>query len=236
MKLPLLGRLSRFLDPKDPSRRFLGLTVFLVGCCLLPLSLIACAATFKGADLRAPEDHHFIRTEPVAAAAFQWLLVQTGDGARKFDDSVFEKKIQHIFYDSQTFTKPSQVFTDPSQGKVEAAYKLQVVLEIKEPLNSSSLLGHIGNWVSGVVTLTVIPFLHSRADYFMAVTVEKNSQVLKRYEYKHHMHTWIQFPFLAVFGPHINTTEVENEVEKEVMEDLLLVLRDDLLRDHVIVN
>lgn len=229
MKLPLLGRLARLLDPKDPSRRFLGLTVFLVGCCLLPLSLIACAATFKGADLRAPEGHHFIRTEPGAAAVFRWLVVQTGDSVREFDDSILEKKTQRLFYGSQLFTKPTF-------GKVEEAYKLQVILEKKKSVNSSSLLGQIGGWISGVVTLTVIPLLHSRADYFMAVTVEKKGQLLKRYEYQHHMHTWIQFPFLAVFGPHINATEVENEVEKEVIEDLFLALRDDLLKDHVIVN
>jgi hypothetical protein len=88
-------------------------------------------------------------------------------------------------------------------------------------------LGFISGFICGL-SLFVIP-AYARDDYILTVDVKKGEEVLKQYQYKDHLNTWIQL-FLVFMTP----THHPDKVVREVMDNMLLKFLYDLESDKIL--
>jgi len=129
---------------------------------------------------------------------------------------VFQEEIEKIFSESEVFSKFSA-------GIGSEEYHLTLVLRNEGNLGLAFLSG----FISGL-TFTIIPG-YAKDEYILTVDVKRGDQVLKRYQYKHYMDTWIQL-FLIFLTP----THSPEKVSREVMDDLLLNFLYDLGKDKIL--
>ena len=157
-------------------------SAFLVA--LLSGSLAGCAA-FPGKVL--PER----RPERVSTAKFpvdfevEWYTVERRNNfaARSFSNEV------------RTVLNESGMFSEVAYGKGQAPLHLHFRMNNEGNMFLGKLLGVISG-----LTLTVLP-AYARDDYILTVDVKKDERLLKSYEYKDHMTTWIQlFLIFAMHG------------------------------------
>lgn len=74
----------------------------------------------------------------------------------------------------------------------------------------------------------IIP-AYDKQDYILTVQVKKGDQLLKQYEYKQHMYTWVQLPLMFILMP----TNAPAKVEKKVIDNMLLNFLYDSQKDEI---
>jgi hypothetical protein len=129
---------------------------------------------------------------------------------------IFQEEIDKVF-------SRSDVFLKFGAGVGGEKYHLSLVLRNE----GNMALGFISGFICGL-SLFVIP-AYARDDYILTVDVKKGEEVLKQYQYKDHLNTWIQL-FLVFMTP----THHPDKVVREVMDNMLLKFLYDLESDKIL--
>ena len=131
---------------------------------------------------------------------------------------IFQEEIEKVFGQSKFFQKYG-----PGVGLGD--YHFSMVLQ-----NEGNLcLAGISGFISGI-TLTLIPG-YAKDEFVLIVDVKKENHVLKQYQYKHYMDTWIQ-----LFMVFLTATHNPKDVSRQVIDDMLLNFLHDLEKDQILVQ
>jgi len=132
--------------------------------------------------------------------------------------AIFQEEIEKVFRQSNFFQKHS-----PGVGSGD--YHFSMVLQNE----GNMCLAGISGFISGL-TLTIIPG-YAKDEYILTVDVKKEGEVLKQYQYRHYMDTWIQ-----LFMIFLTATHNPQEVARQVIDDMLLNFLHDLEKDQILVQ
>lgn len=131
-----------------------------------------------------------------------------GIGSTNFSQEVYE------------VLRKSKLFSKISAGMGPETYHLSIELQAK---GSPSLL----SVVLSISTMAIIPG-YTSDEYVLTVLVHKGNKLLKQYQYKRHIETWVHL--FLVFGTHPATAI------RETMDDMLLNLLHDMQKDQILTS
>ncbi len=124
----------------------------------------------------------------------------------------------------QVFAK-SNLFSKCSPGKGNSDYHFSIFMK-NEGDNTSTQLSGI---ISGL-TLTLIP-VKVTDEFILTVDVKKGDNVIKQYQYKHSIDTWIQL-FLVFMTPSHSPIKTLHQT----WEDMLLAFLHDFEKDYILIT
>jgi hypothetical protein len=128
----------------------------------------------------------------------------------------FQEEVDKVFGTSNTFSK---------FGAGIGAERYHISLVLRNEGNFG--LAFLSGFISGF-TFTVLPG-YARDEYVLVADVKKGDQVLKQYQYKDYVGTWIQL-FLVFLAP----THWPPNVTRDVVDNMLLNFLHDLEADRIL--
>lgn len=172
-------------------------------------------ASFPGNELPKYSYDQLTVPQQKVAIDFDARFVSFGKenaGGVKF----FQDRIEKVF-------AKSQVFAGSSAAVGSAPYHLSLTLENSGNLGGAMITG----FLSGL-TFTVLPG-YAKDEYLLKVDVKQGDTLLKQYQYRDHMETWVEL--FMIFGM---PSHLPKDTAGEVIDNMLLHLVADLQKDGIL--
>lgn len=128
----------------------------------------------------------------------------------------FQEEINNIFSKSNLFSKYSP-------GNANSDYHFSIIMKDESDELSTTICAAVT-----LFSLTVIP-VKVRDELILTIDVKKDDKVIKQYQYKHYVDTWIQL-FLIFMTP----THSPEKVMRGVWDDMLLAFLHDFEQDNIL--
>ena len=229
------------------AQNFIKTQIKIIGMlfCLV-LFAVGCGASFPGRELPRVTYEQIAPHDPKPTISYEANFVELGEielGEMRYREFpkppsgllMLEEEIGKVFNKSQMF---SEINTDARTGQ----YHITLFLHRKAPAGfASESLGSFYTSCLWAYTLFIFPY-YEKSEYFLTAEVKKGAisrkvnfykngdQVLKQYEYRDHMKTWAQFPFLLI----LSATHHHDKVERKVIDNMLLNFLNDLGKDKIL--
>jgi hypothetical protein len=197
------------MRPRSPNM----MRCFIIGvfCCL---SVVGCAS-FPGKQLPIYTYEQIAPQDPKPSIDYDAKFISLGrENAAAV--RILQEEIEKVF-------NRSNLFSTISAGIGSEKYHLSIVLKDE----GNVALAFLSGFISGL-TFAVLP-AYGRDEYVLSVDVKKGDQLLKQYQYKDHMNSWIQL-FLIVLTP----THWPPDVAKNIIDNMLLNFLHDVENDKIL--
>lgn len=134
-----------------------------------------------------------------------------------FYDENFYREIKEVFSKSNVFQRfrPRREFEK---------YHFTMTLQNKGNLSLALLSG----FISGS-TLFIIPG-YARDEFILTVDVKKEGQIIKKYQYRNYMHSWVHIIFMFF----LTDTNHPRTIRRDVIDNMLLNFLHDLEKDEIL--
>jgi hypothetical protein len=175
--------------------------VFFLGC-----------ASFPGKELPAYTHEHIAPPAQKLAVSYDVKALMFGKENERTTKTV-QDEIEKVL-------KASPLFSQVGPGVGLGEYQYSFVFRNE----GSFALAFLSGFISGF-TFTIVP-AYGRDEYILTVDVKKEDKVLKTYEYKDHMDSWIQL-FLVFLMP----SHWPENVGKEVVDNMIMNFLHDFAHD-----
>jgi len=180
-------------------------------------TIVAGCASFPSHQLPRYEYGQFVSASPRPSVNYDVRFLSIGQPNQAAQD-VLTKRID------STFSR-AQVFSSHAPGTGPADYHLSFEMRNDGNVAAATVLG----FISGM-TLTVVP-AYAKDKYTLLVDVKKGEQILKHYEYRENLNTWIQL-FLVVLTPFKSPAKEANRL----FDNMVLNLLADMQKDEIILR
>lgn len=181
---------------------------------LLAIILSGCAS-FPGKDLPRYTYQDLKASEGKASVSYDARFIALGNENSKAAET-FKNKVERVLKSSNSFEKIST-----AAASEEYHFSFLLKSEGNYPL------AFISGFISGF-TFTVLPGF-ARDEYTLTVDVKKQGQLVKQYQYKQHVDTWIQLFLIALTVKHSPV-----DVTEQAVDDLLMNFMHDFQQDSLI--
>ncbi len=186
------------------------LTIGILSC----LTLAGCAS-FPGKQLPIYTYEQIVPRDPKPSIDYDAKFISLGrENAAAV--RIFQEEIEKVF-------SKSNVFSKFSAGIGSEKYHLSLVLRNEGNVGAAAISGFISGF-----TFTVIP-AYARDEYILIIDVKRGDQLLKQYQYKDHMNSWIQL-FLIFLTP----THWPPDVARSVIDNMLLNFLHDVENNKIL--
>lgn len=191
------------------------------------LVLMGCAS-FRGGELPLITQEQIVIQYPKPTISYHSVYAELGfipwwgeqSLPKRFD--LFQVEVKKVF-------NKSDLFSEISTDKINLDYDIDLKLQVNgEHVDTTPSLISIYSGFLYVYTLGIIP-RYSTIEYTLTAEVKQRACVYRKYEYKDHMNNWTQFPFLLALTP----THMSENIEKEILDNMLLTFLFDLNKDRV---
>lgn len=133
---------------------------------------------------------------------------------------IFQEEIDKVFSESQFFSK-----FGPGAGTEKYHISFLVRNEGSPPLPIAFLNGFISGFTFGIIPA------YAKDIFILSVDVKRDNQVVKHYEYRDSMETWLEIVLIVMTPSH-----PPNKVAREVYDGMIMNFLHDLEKDHLLIE